>query len=525
MDSAPANPSHGLKEPQRLPFESAKIRRLVLGSYWTIIILALPFWWRLTSIERIALPSVRVRAQLERKIVFPVHVQLDAPSFENSAPRLATELNEGLAQTLHASPTWRNLDIRVGIGESAEDRSSPAPNAYTVFLRDRTAVQHPRQLAVSPEDASVHQLARILSGLLAPEISPIQEQRVIQYSDRYRLAFTLLNENAASDRLVHSWDIQPAISADHMFPILSQLNALHNITVESQVQYHAPLAFEPMHFTDGNTSFHGITPEDLTVFINSAEWSLCNYPVSWAFGIRVLTCDSASSVSNDPVLHFVLFVPSSSRQFCILDAHGSRTNQSAFLLPQWGGIFILNRHADGAMVTHLTAADLVPVFAAFSSQLAALLGVPSLPGGVRSEVASPLSDWQLDALLRHRTLENILNSQQTLQSIVKLVDQIEAMPVDQKVRGDVHNALSALEEAYQSAVESPAVPLRWSSEALSLASHAFFNPGMLAMLYFPAEHKYAVYTPLFASISVPLIVALGREIYAWRMERRAARNG
>lgn len=74
-------------------------------------------------------------------------------------------------------------------------------------------------------------------------------------------------------------------------------------------------------------------------------------------------------------------------------------------------------------------------------------------------------------------------------------------------------------------MEHPAVPLRRSSEALSLASHAFFNPGMLAMLYFPAEHKYAVYTPLFASISVPLIVALGREIYAWRRERRATRNG
>ncbi|KAF8552084.1 hypothetical protein OG21DRAFT_1511940 [Imleria badia] len=500
-----ANPSHGLKEPQRLPFESPKIRRLVLGAYWTIIILALPFWWRLTSIERIALPSDRVSAQLDRKLVFPLDVQLDAPSFENSSPHLARELNKVLVQTLRASPTWRNLDIRVGMGETAGARNrvgdrhadqSPVSNAYTVVFGDHTAVKHPRQLVVTPENASVQRLASILSELLAPEISSIQEQRVIQYSNRYRLAFTLLNENAASDHL-----------ENHLFPILSQLNILHNATVESQVQYHAPLAFEPTEFADGNTSFHGVTPEDLTVFINSAEWSL------------------SSSVSNDPVLHFVLFVPSSSRQpLCILDAHGSRTNQTAFLLPQWGGIFILNRGAQDVM-THLTAADLVPVFSAFANQLIALLGVPSLPRNVSSDVASPLSDWQLDALLRRRTSENILNSQQTLDSIVKLVDQIESMPVDQKVKGDVHDALSALEEAYRSAVESPAVPLRWSSEALSLASHAFFNPGMLAMLYFPAEHKYAVYTPLFASISVPLIVALGREIYAWRRERRAARNG
>ena len=127
---------------------------------------------------------------------------------------------------------------------------------------------------------------------------------------------------------------------------------------------------------------------------------------------------------------------------------GSPTEQSAFLLPQWGGIFILNRDAQDAMMTHLTAADLVPVLSAFSSQLTALLGVPSLPRGVLSEMTPPLSEWQLDALLRRRTSENILSSQQTLHSIVKLVDQIETMPVDQKVRGDVHDALSALEEVY-----------------------------------------------------------------------------
>lgn len=61
----------------------------------------------------------------------------------------------------------------------------------------------------------------------------------------------------------------------------------------------------------------------------------------------------------------------------------------------------------------------------------------------------------------------------------------------------------------------------YSAEALSLASRAFFNPGMLALLYFPAEHKYAVYTPLFASAITPLFVAALREIIAWRQERKA----
>lgn len=43
---------------------------------------------------------------------------------------------------------------------------------------------------------------------------------------------------------------------------------------------------------------------------------------------------------------------------------------------------------------------------------------------------------------------------------------------------------------------------------------------MLALLYFPAEHKYAVYTPLFASAVIPLVGAALREFFAWRRNRK-----
>lgn len=72
-------------------------------------------------------------------------------------------------------------------------------------------------------------------------------------------------------------------------------------------------------------------------------------------------------------------------------------------------------------------------------------------------------------------------------------------------------------------MSSSTTALRHASEALTLASRAFFNPGMLALLYFPAEHKYAVYTPLFASIAAPLFASVIREVAAWRKARRAAR--
>lgn len=74
--------------------------------------------------------------------------------------------------------------------------------------------------------------------------------------------------------------------------------------------------------------------------------------------------------------------------------------------------------------------------------------MPGLPPGTRnvSNTRYPLTDWQLDALLRYRALNNARGSKDALQSIVKLVDQIGNMPVRQDVKGDVQGALLALEQ-------------------------------------------------------------------------------
>jgi phosphatidylinositol glycan class S len=63
--------------------------------------------------------------------------------------------------------------------------------------------------------------------------------------------------------------------------------------------------------------------------------------------------------------------------------------------------------------------------------------------------------------------------------------------------------------------------LNHSASALSLSSRAFFHPSMLALLYFPDEHKYAVYTPLFGPMAVPLIIAAISEFKEWRKQRKA----
>lgn len=156
---------------------------------------------------------------------------------------------------------------------------------------------------------------------------------------------------------------------------------------------------------------------------------------------------SASSASNDPVLHFILFVPSASRRpLQILDASGNITSSTGFILPQWGGITLFNPPSDTTSHVHMNTSQLEQTFSTFKHQLSALLGVPDLPSGVSSsDDSSTLSPWQLDALLRRRALENVQDSSDTLQSIIKLVDKIENMPVKQDVRGDIQEALTAFD--------------------------------------------------------------------------------
>ncbi|KAH9478672.1 GPI transamidase component PIG-S [Psilocybe cubensis] len=466
----------------------------IVLAYCAVIILALPAWWYTTSIQRLSLPSSRVHQLAQSHLQLPISLCIETSDVEltNSVRKtLSTQISRELER-------WKGLLVNVE-GKVACAGESDKSDVYTIIPTSGPSWIQGRRLYTPLNGPSyIIQLAHTITSLLAPySASNDPEHRVAQYSPRYRLAFSLLNEDAAAGNAILDWKIQDGLKAN-VNPILHRLSPLHNFTIESQVQFHAPLAFTPRQLDQA----HGLTPEDLTVFVNSADWTL------------------SSSSSNDPVLHFILFIPSvAHRPLRLLRNDGSASASTAFLVPQWGGIIIHNPKLGSFSGEELPQQDLNDVFYVFTNQLLALLGVPSLPPNVAKRT-SGLSDWQLDALVRRRVLENAQGSQDTLLSIVKLVDQIENMPVGEDVKGDVEDALDALTKMYETSTTSLYQAFSHSAESFVLASRAFFNPGMLALLYFPAEHKYGVYAPLFASALIPLLVAALRELSAYRQERR-----
>ncbi|CAA7264338.1 unnamed protein product [Cyclocybe aegerita] len=495
MDSPSTNNDAPLRDPSKLFFQKDSLRRSIVASYWILILLALPLWWYTTSIERLSLPSNRIQQQARNRLQLPITICIES----NDAGLIRQADQELSNRITQYRQRWKGLDVRV-VAVAASSCGSGS-DVYMVTPKSGSPTIEKRTLFFPLDEARApSRLADTLTSLLVPytDLSDL-EHRVAQYSPRYRLAFSLLNEDATAGDAVLGWNIQQALKS-YVNPVLRRLGPLHNFTIESQVQFHAPLGFTPWQLE----SVYAINPADLTVFVNSADWTL------------------SSSSSNDPVLHFILFIPSAQRRpLRILDNDETLTQSNAFILPQWGGIVIFN--PEKPINGDLPLKDLNVVFSSFARQMHGLLGVPQLPSDVgHSGGASVISDWQLDALLRRRTLENEAASQDTLLSIIKLVDKIENMPVKEDVRGDVEGALNALTKMRDSSGKSLKETFTHSAQSFGLASRAFFSPGMIALLYFPAEHTYAVYTPLFASTVIPLFVAALRETKAWRRERHAA---
>ncbi|KAG8771945.1 GPI transamidase component [Ceratobasidium sp. 428] len=496
------------RPPPTYPHDKGRLR--IILAYWAVVLVCLPVWWMLTTVQRLPLPATKVKDAGSQELRIPINVDINVLDGLCDTATFASSVRMGWDRTLGAEKRdiWDALDVQIGAIGSQRDTSAAT---YHVVLRqgyeEDPPVVQTRSLEVYSrsgcEQHLVDKVVTLLRDLLTPPIQST-ELRVAQYAPRYRVALSLLNEDASHGGAVNGWLIEQAIE-DYLQPTMDELGVLHNFTLESQVQFYAPLTTEPAAVQDG----YALDQDQLKIFVNSAEWTL------------------SSSVSNDPVLHFVLFVPSLGRRpLYIQDAHGVISQFNSFLVPQWGGIAILNPSAHGTANKILTPQDLKPIFHLFKKQLEGLLGIPALPAAVAADLDPStrriLTDWQLDTLLRRRTLENIRGSVQALTSIVGLVGQIENMPVGQTVRSDVLSALDELAQAHNTS--QPVWTLTHSARSLLLASKAFFNPDMVGLLYFPAEHKYAVYTPLFAPIAVPLVVSVLRELKA-RRKASAATGG
>uniref|UniRef100_V5GNM4 GPI transamidase component PIG-S n=2 Tax=Kalmanozyma brasiliensis (strain GHG001) TaxID=1365824 RepID=V5GNM4_KALBG len=272
--------------------------------------------------------------------------------------------------------------------------------------------------------------------------------------------------------------------------------------------------------------------DDLKVFVNSEEWSLTSTvpPTSSADDSSLGRPYDVLSQTHD--LHFLLYIPSKSHSpLLIRDTVTGGVNEAsnAWLIPQWGGVVILNvddgrnvssglidpsLEAEKGRIQDLPQDDVQQAISLFAYQLEILLGL----GDVRLPARSLHRRVQLSTLKQRRILELARESTSALLAITRLVSRIENLGVGPDVTADTKAALTILESLAEQDLGLDDMLAR-VKEAHALSNRAFFNPDMLGLLYFPDEHKYAVYTPLFAPLLVPLLVTsvkLAKEVAAGR---------
>ena len=324
---------------------------------------------------------------------------------------------------------------------------------------------------------------------LPPELAARLASRMtrsLKYAPTYHITFSLFTPTA----IPSSWDIELALD-EFFVPLLDSISAISNFTVDTQIQLYAtlsPSVQTPEH--DVTIQAWTIREEDLSGFINAAEWPL------------------NPSIGAGPTLNFVLYVPDPAHTPLVV----KESQASSWLIPQWGGVVILNqlvmKKEAQSISTTLSKEAIQPAMLAFSHQLLSFLGAPQSP---------PSLPLQLQTLTRIQAASLLLSASSTMGSLARLTVALPSIAIPETVLAAVDTTLTHLRgscSALRDGRFNNALELARVAEAE--AEKGFFEKSMVGQVYFPDEHKVAVYLPLLGPIGVPLVMSAIKELKSLR---------
>ncbi|KAB8336850.1 hypothetical protein FH972_021158 [Carpinus fangiana] len=510
--------------------ESIDSRRWIVLSFLLIVsLLGLPLWWKTTTVYRSDLPYQSMYhwdAGNACDPVFPLQVVLESPHVPvdqsqkllNLAQRALDELNAFSAHHLRlvdstqksentvltvqllptdaaASPTAvlqphaTSLDIAFApslLPSSSATSSSLASfiadELHNTFLHEQATIAH--MIASSPGS---HPSSKPLS----PEFLALLEDRktrAMKYSPTYHLTFTLLTPTASPA----NWEIEAAVHSI-INPLVRALSSVSTFTIDTQVQPYAIFSssVHPVHNEAQSAWF--LDQAELGAFINAAEWPL------------------SPSIGEGNTINFLLYVPAPEQTPLYIvpsDATADASSQlHSWLLPQWGSAYILNLPPSALSTGTISAKDLEAPLLSFSTHLLALLGLPEEP-----HKSLPL---RLASLRRTLTLSLLHSSASTLGALARLTQSLPSISIPKPAAASVAHTLSSLDQACAALkIGDFKEALVKAREADIEAERAFFDKSMVGQVYFPDEHKVAVYLPLLGPVAVPLILAFVKEAKA-----------
>ncbi|XP_057368757.1 GPI transamidase component PIG-S-like isoform X1 [Daphnia carinata] len=229
--------------------------------------------------------------------------------------------------------------------------------------------------------------------------------------------------------------------------------------------------------------------------------------------INVLEPRLGNQLSSDPTFHWVLYVPHEEQSPMYIFKGSSPVTTNSVLSPRWngGGLQIVNGIENS--------------FAGLAlCQLRNALGIFSLQNIENSYMSldydeSGVHDWELYLLTRRRTIQFLNQATITLKSLSPLLEQIGNIVVSEEIRDLVVTSVKMVDAARRAIQNGDfQQAYRDAKVANMCAEKAFFDPSLLALLYFPEDQKYAIYIPLFLPIGIPVLLSL-RSVYMHFLKR------
>ncbi|KAG1701747.1 GPI transamidase component PIG-S [Nymphon striatum] len=321
-------------------------------------------------------------------------------------------------------------------------------------------------------------------------LKPDKDQmRSVHATPGYDVTFTLIQ---AESRV--SWDIIDGIN-DYLKPFLDKLSLFAEFNIKSQVFYFKKLNVQPDF--DSDRKHYILNPDQLPHVINPVEELL------------------GSHVSVNPNLNFLIYIPPKSESPLLIYEEGKPSSTNAFLSPQWGGFLIYNVNGTE------TDLDMAYIMSVFVTQLRQLIGLPNVPPEGLPVDSSALSSWELDYLLRKRTLQNLAISINSLNSLAQLLHEIRNIVINDDVGERVYESVKAVQSSVEFLQRGDLKSAFIQSKISFIASEkAFFDPSMLELLYFPDDQKYAIYIPLFLPVSIPILTSSLAILKSWKKEKQ-----
>ena len=359
--------------------------------------------------------------------------------------------------------------------------------------------------------ASLDRLTRLLQHVLSFHTSDPADTRQWTYAPSLHLSCTLLTSQPSPHTYI--WPFT-AIVERTLRPFIRALPPLLEVSVDGQSVQYADIAPNAVRVEgDNGSSVWQVSSDELRHFVGNTRWNVESV-------LHLETIDLVAYIPpphQRPLLvHHTTATPTSSSS----PPHISQAD--GFIVPRWGAVAFMNGELNdsrnvSAQVAELSAAVTQHVMARFVGMVRIML---ALPDGVYPNAAdtsafvllpSPvgLAEWEYYALFSRLLSLSLLTTLRNMQGLYDLVASVRHMPVSAAIAQQSEQAVTQARQAVAQCAASEWSECGRSARAAGVSAHdAFYAESLLPSLYFPDEHLYAVYLPLFLPITMPVLGAV-----------------